>query len=59
MLAILKISLVLKWMTYSRLVRKFLVQTLLSVKNIAILQFAQEEIFRQLESQHNSGITEH
>ena len=37
MLVILKISLVLNWMTYSGLMKKFLVQTLLSVKNIAIL----------------------
>ena len=35
MLVILKINLVLKWMTYSG--EKFLVQTFLSVENIAIL----------------------
>ena len=37
MLVILKINLVLKWMTYSGLMKKFLIQTLLSVRNIAIL----------------------
>ena len=48
MLVILKISLVLKWMTYSG--KKLLVQTSLSVENIAILWYAKVEIFLQLES---------
>ena len=36
MSVILKISLVLKWMIYAGLVKKFLVQTFLSVENIVI-----------------------